>query len=332
MSATTRRDVMADMWKSVMAVMFTIGEADLTQNAAAIAAPFARLREERWVRIQLWLRMALESIVDRRRGQTDGVQLANGTFVREADLSPEVVPLFRLLIAAQGSGAAADIERCVQTFSAVPTFRTMMNETAELLRTMYCPREALTMDKIWASFFSTIFRVAEEALGRGDITPANVSDEEPWLYLGLTGCAAMDAVLRSPATGPFRLALGDTDIDEANIPAEGRELFNAFTALRDAFHLLLLTPAELAVVRRDVLWAGRCDEDGGSGGGGGGPGTTAIAHERRAAQGPEDAARSRGIARVQAMVQGIAIRASQEAQFKKYFNETLGLLAAVMGA
>ena len=162
------------------------------------------------------------------------------------------------------------------------------------------------MNHIWESFFSRTFSLAEEAIHRGDLTKDDVLGQEPWLYLGLPASNALDSVLRSPPTGPFRLALGERDVGEECVPEEGRRFFGAFMQLRDALHAAKLSPRALATLRQKVLWGERDDR--------------VI----------DPALLTPVLSRLASGVQGIAIMASQEKTFKDRFNEVMTLLSAIV--
>ena len=284
-----------------MSVLFSIGEATLSRNPD-VARTFA-VPAQRWPLIQTWTAHAIAKVTERRRGDAAAIQLATGQLLTASDVPAQLQPIFKLLLRAQSTGAPDDLRATVDAFVAVPAFRARMNEAAALLASMYCAPEIVPMQKVWESFFSCCFRVAEESLLIGDLSPNDVAEQEPWLYLGLTAATALDCVTRSPPTGPLRLAFGELDVTEANVPPEGKEFFDAFVRLRDGLAHAKLDAGTIALLRRRVLWNDRTD---------------------RAVALPGVLAPFSGA------LLSIAVRASQEPTYKANFQNTLDLLAAVL--
>ena len=285
-------------WASMLTAIFTIGEEELSQGGTSFNTP-----EERWRCIDKWAFKAVSAALSRRKGDTSGVELSSGHILTEDQVrqSPELHQLYKLSIEAQRTGNAGDMQRVVAAFMQVPRFRDRMAHSSGLLAEMYCP-PALSMERVWASFFSSAFQVGEEALRRGDLRASDVQDQEPWLYMGLTAATAFNTVLASPPNGPMKIAFGNQEISHSNIPPEGAALLDAFLQLRDAVTNARLSAEDISQIRRKALWSDRSDR------------SVEVAPH---------------LARIVAGLNGIASRASQEPMFKRNFQQTLELLIAV---
>lgn len=294
---------MADIWKSILAVIFHIGEQQC-QKFQEVRDVMAS-KELRLPYMLGWEKEAIRLATERRRGDRDGIQLASGRVVHSNMIPPALAPMFAMLLQAQVTGSMEDIGRCTDACASVPAFMQMLNATGDVLADIYAPKQRLTMAQIWESFFSRTFATAEECITQSRIlTPGDVAERMPYLYLGLTSLTALDLIRRSPPEGPFVLALGDRHVDQSTVPLpDGLQFLEAFAALRQTYHAAKLSEADVQQLRKRTLWGDRDDA-------------------------PENLGDmpSPAVARIISILSSIAIRGSQMATFKAHFDEMLGLI------
>jgi hypothetical protein len=288
-----------------MTVVFEKGEAELRADPALLADDATRLTV-----LKKWCADALMMATSRRRGDATALLLSNGQLLRGEDVkatSPELLPVFHRLMKAQQTGNVQDAVDVVEICAQHPPFRRKLFETGDVLRSMYGPKPVIQMNLIWDSFFGCVFGAAESALNSGLLTPQDLADQEPWMYLGLTSITALETVLRAPPTGPFRLALRDLEVSLENMPEEGKGLFCAFQQLREQVVRAQLTPAEANELRRSCLWSDREEVP---------PGFPPLTQDPR-------------IMRIVAGVSSIATQATQLPTYKANFQQAIELLTSL---